>query len=374
MSLSILRKILLLSILVISAMPSRARAQLSLGRDASSRAEYRRRAQQFMVNQSLSDNYRDRIRSNSALFGRRGSYDGRSMHSRPLILSRDYGLFNYDIRPMDRAGRWLSAYRLFDLRSEIASASIDLAQASDNDIDDALGWTTDEVLTALRRDRTTTSLALAEPAHGLGAADRMQAKLATKADESFRDCAASFRTALETKAEDREKRNALIAAARSYGEIVIQLEYDRPRGYLAEVLIAYKSGDLNTALVSLELGIRRADTPESLDVDREAFFGQSREWEEMVDSSRETARSTDNPRLHLLQAYFAFLNGDYVAARSSAERAIQGLKTQLREAQENDEIAEENAGYRREKSVEYAEHFRDLISEKLNAPRGGGNS
>ncbi|MCB9851867.1 MAG: hypothetical protein H6819_02125 [Phycisphaerales bacterium] len=372
MSLRILRKIPLLIVFAILGSPALARAQLSLGNDVESRADYRRRAQQFMLNQSLSENYRDRIRSNTLLFGQRSNYDPRNLHTRPLILSGEYGLLNYDIRPMDQAGRWLSGYRLLELRSEIANTSINLPQSSDIDIDDTLVWTTEEVLAALRRSHTTELLSLDDSTPKLGAADRMEIKLENKADESFRDCAASFRAALETN--DREKQNALIAEARSSSEIVIQIDFNRPRGYLAEALIAYKSGNFNTALVSLELGIRRADTWESLEIDREAFFGQSRDWDEMLDTVSEAARSTDSPRIHLLQAYFAFLNGDFVMAQSSVDKAIDGLKKQMRESTPEDEIAEENAGYKLEASIEYAEHFKKLIADKQNALKGAEKS
>lgn len=370
MSLCHMRKFLFAIAVVAIATPAVARAQLGLS-GGTGRGDYRRRAEQFMTNRGLGETYRSRIRSNSVLFGRSSSYM-RSTHTMPLIMSEQYGLISdREIGPRDRAGRWLRGYRLFDIRSQIASSSVDLPQATDYHGESFLGWTTDEVLSAQRRNRPTAALALAEPARSLGAAERMATKLDDRADESFRACAEKFRNALDT--DDRLKRNQLIAEARNEAGIVMQLDYDSPRGYLADAIIAYQTGDFNKSLVVLELGIRRGDTLASLDIDREAFFGDNRAWEEMVDQANIAARSSDNARILLLQAYLSFLSGNLDSARSAADRAVQTLETQLRNATEEEEAADEIAGISRQASVDRAKHFRDLLAERIANPKGAGS-
>ncbi|MCA9254377.1 MAG: hypothetical protein KDA33_02015 [Phycisphaerales bacterium] len=371
MSVSIPRKTVILAGVVMALTPLLAHAQLGLGGSRNPQDEYRRRTAQFISNRSLGEIYRNRIKSSNLLFGQNTTSYMRGLHKRPLIFTQDYGLFQRDLRPTDYAGRWLDNYRAVRINSSLVMSSINLPSASDYDTTDIAGWTTDEVLSTMRKDRPTAALALAEGAPSLGPADRMMDRLEQKSSEAFRDCAAAFRAAMET--DDVEKRNNFIAEARTNAEIVIQLEFDRPRGYLAEALIDYQSADFNAALVNLELGIRKADTIDSLDINAKDFFGTSRAWEEMLDSIAQAANVSESPRIHLMQSFLAYLNGDLITAQSAAERTIRGLDAELKAATKEDEIAEENAGYRRETSIEYAEHFRDLIEEKIKSPKKPGN-
>ncbi|HPF37313.1 MAG TPA: hypothetical protein P5081_08945 [Phycisphaerae bacterium] len=371
MSMSIPRKTVILAGVVMGLTPALSHAQLGLGAERNPQDEYRRRTAQFMANRSLGQIYRSRMKSSNILFGQAPTSFMRGLHKRPLIFTEDYGLFRHDLRPSDYAGRWLDNYRAVRIDSSLVLSSINMPHATDYDTTDIAGWTTDEVLSAMRKDRPTAALALAERAPSLGPADRMHDRLEQKSIDSFHDCAATFRAAMET--DDGEKRNQLINEARKHAEIVIQLEFDRPRGFLAEALIDYQSADFNAALVNLELGIRKADTIESLDINAKDFFGTSRAWEEMLDNIAKAANASESPRIHLMQSYLAFLNGDLITAQSAAERTIEGLKAELSAATKDDEIAEENAGYRRETSIEYAEHFRDLIVEKTKAPKKAGN-
>lgn len=364
-----LRKSMLIAAVFAAVFPASAWAQLGLSQFDRSDADYRKRAARFMTNRSAAQTYRERIRSNTILFGRDVFMSTRNR--RPLIMDPQFGLFTRPIAPTDRAGLGLRQYRLFDLQSQIANYSIDLPQATDYFNEDELGWTTEEVLTALRRHRSTATLALAEPAPELGTGGRMERKLDSKADEYYKVCAAKFREALQEK--DRKKRSQLMAEARSRCDIVMQLDIDNPRGYLANAIIAYDSQEFNTALVSLELGIRRAKTLDALRIDRTAFFGDSPKWDRMVEQVNLTAQSSDNPRVLILKAYLAFLNNELDNARTAADQAARELKTRMRKATKEDEAAEEIAGYSSETSVTYAEHFRDLLDEKLEPRKTAAN-
>jgi len=345
--------------------PSVAHAQLGLRGSRGGDDQYKRRAERFRIHRSIGAQHRSRIRSRSLVLGRGASLPG-AMHDNPLILNREYGLLRGTRGPADRAGRSLRSLRLLNVNSAIVRAVIDIPRASDFRTAPKLDWTTEEVLTALRRDRTTTSLALAEPARGIGIAARYRRKLQARADASFKGGAANFRGAM--KADISIKRSSLLSEARHSFEVVVQIEPEKPRGYLAQSLVAYQNGDYNSAVVNIEFGLKRGLTLEAIRVDRESFFEDASDWQRTLDRINRSARSSQDANVHLMLAYLSFLNNDNHAAYSAAEAAEGLLKAALEEFAEK----QEDPSAVTETSIEHAKRFRRLLGEAIDAPTKTG--
>lgn len=353
--------------------PATVQAQLGLRNARGANDEYSRRASQFMTNRGLSDMYLRRLHGQSLLFGRSNSHMG-ALHTRPLIMNSQFGLLRSFQGPTDRAGRWLRGYRLFEIDSEIARSAVDLPQLTDNNDISQYAWSTEEVLSAMRRDRSTATLALAEPAESLGPASGLENQLRLKSDAYFEKCAASFQESLETR--DGRKRSLLIAESRNCAELVIQIEIDQPRGYLAAAIVAFHTNEFNTALINLELGLKRGDTLDSLYLDPKSFFAGGDKWRRLIDQVNGMAGQLEsNPKISLFQSYVAFLNGDIRSAHTSANKAVRELKRRLKQVSEDAEAAgKELAEPLSETSVEITEHYLNLLAERLEATRGAGKS
>lgn len=357
-------------VLLSLTVPSAARAQLGLNTNSED-YEFASRARRYLSNRRLENLYQSRIRNNTILLGRVPSMT--RLHTRPLLMEDDYGILSSGFLPRDRAGYWMREYEILKLNSPIALASVNYPQSTDYQIpppeSELAAWTTDAVIAAMRNRSSTAALTLDEPAASRGPGANIDKALESKADKYYESCIANFRAAQST--EDRQERIRLIAEARNQCDIVIQIDEDLPRGYLAEALISFQSGEFNTAIHSLELGIKRANSLENLAIDPSAVFGTSRAWEEMLLAVNRVVRTAEDPRFYLYQAYLAFLNGDLTTARDATERAIVGLVKAgpSGEGESNEGILE----VQRDVSLENAKHFRDLLKDQQTTPKGVGN-
>jgi hypothetical protein len=110
-------------------------------------------------------------------------------------------------------------------------------------------------------------------------------------------------------------------------KIVKRLQRDRPRAFIADVFVAYETKDYNRAVQSLLRALERSETLSDLKIDRfiERMY-QGKSLEEKRRAFRRTVESVNldvksqpgAPRLNLLLAYFAWLNGDVATAISAA--------------------------------------------------------
>ncbi len=107
-------------------------------------------------------------------------------------------------------------------------------------------------------------------------------------------------------------RNGKYLKSREYFKLVHQLEGDQPRAYVADVLASYELKDLNTTLTSLIYAIERAESLDSLKLDRKQFYPSDLRFQQVVDSVVILAKSANSARkTALLLAFYAWLNGDY---------------------------------------------------------------
>ncbi|MBN2563718.1 MAG: hypothetical protein JXQ75_22600 [Phycisphaerae bacterium] len=145
----------------------------------------------------------------------------------------------------------------------------------------------------------------------------MASRLQNKADENFELGFAHFRC-------------GELVDARNCFEMVRDIERDRPRGYIADVFVSCKGQDFHRAIVSLLRALERAETLEDLKIEGfiEKLFGgedveaQERGFRRVTESLNLFVNSNpDAPRLNMLLAYYAWLNGDLQTAIAAAEIA-----------------------------------------------------
>lgn len=149
---------------------------------------------------------------------------------------------------------------------------------------------------------------------------KMEDRLSRKADELFERGMAYF-------------RNGDLHSARDCFGIVRDLERDRPRAFIADLLVAMGKRDYNRATVSLMLAVDRAETLDDMRIDGflEKFYAYGedgdlrsakREYQRLVDSMNHVAKSNPSARhLSALLAYARWLNGDLDTAISAAQAA-----------------------------------------------------
>ncbi len=149
---------------------------------------------------------------------------------------------------------------------------------------------------------------------------KLEDRLARKADELFDRGMAYF-------------RNQDLHSARDCFGIVRDLERDRPRAYIADLLVAMGKRDYNRATVSLIRAVDRSETLDDLRIDGflEKFYAYGeegdlrsakREYQRLVDSMNHLAKSNPSARhLSALLAYVRWLNGDLDTAISAARAA-----------------------------------------------------
>jgi len=141
---------------------------------------------------------------------------------------------------------------------------------------------------------------------------------------------------LEKKADDYFElgiaffRSRDMIQARNCFEIVRDLQRDRPRGFVCDVLTSYERRDYNQAISSLIRALERAETLDDLKIDRfierlyegSDFEEKQRKFRRTVESVNLFVKSQSEPSLvNLLLAYYAWLNGDLGTAISAIKVA-----------------------------------------------------
>jgi tetratricopeptide (TPR) repeat protein len=149
-----------------------------------------------------------------------------------------------------------------------------------------------------------------------GYGENLGAILDGKADENFELGIAYF-------------RNGDHRRAKHCFRVVKTLEGDRPRAFVADVFVAYETRDYNRAVLSLRRALERSEALSDLKID--GFIDRMYQGspEEKRRAFRRTVESVNldvksrpgAPRLNLLLAYFAWLNGDVATAISAASLA-----------------------------------------------------
>lgn len=144
----------------------------------------------------------------------------------------------------------------------------------------------------------------------LNYSSRLSAQLEEKADQYYRKGVESFREGQYPRSRD-------------YFQLVRQLEDDRPRAFVANVLVSLHGSDLNIAVTSLIHAIRRAESLADLKVDWKEFYDKEQDFQRIVNAVNVKAKSGDgtNKAMNLMLAYYSFLNGDLNTAIATVELA-----------------------------------------------------
>lgn len=151
------------------------------------------------------------------------------------------------------------------------------------------------------------STATTQETEGMPFSDRMSMRINSRADKYFELAAGYFRE------QD-------LLRAKSYLNLVREVDRDSPRGYLADVIVAYTSADIYRAYNSLLLGVNRCKTADDLTIDRAAFFKTVSDFRAVYDSSTLLARNhPEQTTPRMLMAYFAWLAKDTAVAISTLE-------------------------------------------------------
>ncbi len=117
-------------------------------------------------------------------------------------------------------------------------------------------------------------------------------------------------------------RNGNYLKARGYFDMDREVNRDNPRAFFADVLTAGERRDVNRAYSSLLLALRRSETVDHLQVDKSAFFTDERRFERTLSVMNAVAnQAPDQPAGFALVAFYAYGNGDLIAARSALTKA-----------------------------------------------------
>ena len=162
---------------------------------------------------------------------------------------------------------------------------------------------------------------------------RRSERLKEKADQYYRLGIAYFR-------EGQYPRS------REYFQLVRQLEEDRPRAFVAIVLVSLQGGNVNTAVMSLIRAIRRAESLADLRIEWKEFYAKEQDFQRVLNSVNVMAKSgtRTNRTMSLMLAYYSFLNGDMntaiaaakVVEEQAASRAPANMGSELNPGQQHE--------------------------------------
>lgn len=139
--------------------------------------------------------------------------------------------------------------------------------------------------------------------------DTLSDRLKDKGDEYFEVGQAFF-------------RNGDYVKAKSYFEMDREINRYKSRPYVADALTAGETRDINRAFTSIMLALRRAEQPSDILVNKADFYGGDNRLDRTVSLINVMVnQSPDLPAMHLLLAFYSWINGDTSTARSSASRA-----------------------------------------------------
>lgn len=333
--------------------------QLSLMNSRENRYEHKTRAQRFMANRSIEATLRDRIQSRSILLGQLPWVTNRS-NQQPLLFSREFGVAGNMQGPRDRAGRSLQSLQVYNDYSQFAKGIVNIPRPSDYLVDTNSIWTVENVLESMKAEESTALLL--PPASPKKSA--RESSIDAQTNAYFEEGATAFRAALsETNGSDRA---TFFANARHSFDLVNQLDVDGARGHLALAVVRFVQEDVNSAETHLVLGLQRSQTLEQMDIGLKNFFPDIELWQRRLDQLNIATRSSNNPRLLLLYAYWAFLNGDDVIALNSVEEAERLYEAIFKQSRGN-----ETTEVKGEEELNSAKRFADLLRTKIDTAAGG---
>ncbi len=167
--------------------------------------------------------------------------------------------------------------------------------------------------------------------------EQLASQLQDKADENFEMGISHFRMAqdpdpdgkLNREEKDNIRRKALIGAQNCF-DIVRRIERDRPRAFVADLLVSVDRRSYNRAILSMERSLDRAQNLDELRIDRfiERFYAgpdlksKRRAFERTLESVNLLAKSSPGAgQMDVLLAYYAWLGDDFGTAITAVETA-----------------------------------------------------
>lgn len=179
-----------------------------------------------------------------------------------------------------------------------------------------------------------------------GFLDRYEAQLGLRADDYYEMGAAYFRSGDLTR-------------AKNYFGMDREVHRDQARAYLADVICAVENRDMNRALASLHLALRRVKTIDDLRVEKSKFYPDTAQFDRTVNVLNVVAnQSTDPVGPALLIAFYAWIDGDYATANASIAKALPDQAGTITHKDRSEGI----------------KRFAQFIEEARSAPPSGGTT
>jgi len=168
-------------------------------------------------------------------------------------------------------------------------------------------------------------------------------------------------------------RKGQYSRARDYFRLVRQLENDRPRAFVANVIASLQGNDLQSAIMNLVHAINRAESLADLRVELSEFYLINQDFQRVLNAVNVMAKSGSgtNKSLSLMLAYYSFLNGDMITAVAEAEAAEKQATKDARPGNGPQLTPSERS---KDPFATAAKRFRDFLvaaRDQAKAPDGG---
>ncbi len=284
-----------------------------------------------------------------------------------MFLDRRFGVVAGIKRPNDFASYSLQRNNWIDVKSDYLKALVRMpvSQFPSSGTTEP-PWTLEEVKTALK-ERSTTRSVLDSGDWRFPQREERDQDNRKRSDDLRAEGIEIFRMALQDDGDQSREladQIALFTRAIEKFNTARNLQPEDPANYIALTIVEREKRNLNTALVYLTQGLTRLTSLDELDLRREDFFENDRDWSRRLDEVNALAINTQNEATaYLMLALFAHLNGDRGLAQSSTRSALK-LYTQEAEAIS---ISPQLA-YELEQRIEQTQKFLDLLEAKDTAP------
>lgn len=280
-----------------------------------------------------------------------------------MFLDRRFGVVAGIKRPNDFASYSLQRNNWINVKSDYLNALVRMpVDQNPYRSPTEPPWTLEEVKTALK-ERSTSRSVLDSGDWRFSQRDERDLKNQDRADDLRAEGIEIFRMALQDDGDQPRAladQIALFTRAVEKFNTARSLQPEDPANYIALTIVEREKRNLNTALVYLTQGLTRLTSLDELDLRREDFFENDRDWSRRLDEVNALAINTQNEATpYLMLALYAHLNGDRRLAQSSTRSALKLYTQQAEVISISPQLA-----YELEQRIEQTQQFLDLLEAK----------
>jgi len=280
-----------------------------------------------------------------------------------MFLDRRFGVVAGIKRPNDFASYSLQRNNWIDVKSDYLKALVRMPvdQFPSSGTTEP-PWTLEEVKTALKERSTSRSVLDSDDWRFPQREERDQDNQ-KRSDDLRAEGIKIFRMALQDDGgaprELAEQISLFTRAIEKFNK-ARSLQPEDPSNYIALTIVEREKRNLNTALVYLTQGLSRLTSLDDLDLRREDFFVNDRDWGRRLDEVNTLAINNPNEAMpYLMLALYAHLNGDRGLAQSSTRSALKLYTQQAEVISISPQLA-----YELEQRIEQTQQFLDLLEPK----------